>query len=97
MVDFEPIRETDKNRIIEFLSGISLSGYAWTTDNLWDAVKEEFPEPDLLLAQGIDVYAIYRGKGDAWGEYLIRQKDRILVILGCNEYFSKAIFTVGKK
>ena len=95
----KPIRQTEKEKIIKTLQKTKLYGYGFTTKNLWNEIQKEIPHPTLLIAEGADCYANYNGEEYAWGEWLIKGFNsecdtKIIVILGCEEYFLKHIFVL---
>ena len=79
------------DEIKEVLSNVKLSGYSLVTpEDLWSYLSLD--NPDLLICEGSDSYSYYKGERGAWGSFLIRDGNKLVVILGCDEYFTDAIF-----
>ena len=70
---------------IQKLKGLALGGYGFTTEDLSEDVKKYIKNIDEVQLQGEDLYADY-------SKILIRGDGKILVFIGCDEYFTMAIF-----
>ena len=70
---------------IQKLKGLSLSGYGFTTEDLSKDVAEYITNIEEVQLKGKDLYADY-------SDILVRGDGKILVFVGCDEYFTMAIF-----
>lgn len=83
---------TDTETIKKILSEIKLGGWGYKTDNLWEDVKTDIPEPTQLIAQGSDSYSTYAGNDDSFGSFFISDGKKAVCILGTDEYFAYDVF-----
>jgi len=69
---------------INELDGLKINSYAYTTENLWKDLVEDYKlkKEDIINIEftGEDLYCKY-------GEIIIETKDYIYIYLGCGEYF----------
>lgn len=90
----DPVILADPDEILNFLADVSLMGNGLTTDSLMEYVLDEgFTEPTYLSAKGEDPQAYYKGQGNAWAVYQIREWKRVLVISGGGERDRRAQIT----